>query len=649
MAIAPLKRGPDDSLPRHEGKKGRNDHLDLRGYFTSSIAHQIFTNIAGHMGYGNFDKDYREGICTGISTMANICYLSKNHKFYDSILEKIQIVYQKHHGRLQNVTEELIAEYGNDLRVFFDGAIYAQRALNGDLSLLIATDQEFFENDIYALLNPSTFDGSIQQKGVITGVFFPLDIITMLRLMIEYVEHNKSPIALSFANHDHLISLFMDPSDRTFTLIDANYLPPKKTDNLDEISDVIYRVMTEAVMDRSGTFPPLDKKGALIGIKIIGIDGKLDIERMPRMKQLFSKQDVAERSQLTIHGRKWEYEAGLHGDRESLEALIEEKGGRGSDLLEALALRGRSDLFKMVFEHRLKTMEKPLFGTTKALCIAAQYGHFHLVKTLCESGASIKGQYKEKTPIHFASRNGQMQIVEYFLSKRALKKGSPELTECFLNAAKGGHLDLFIMLAQKYPSLLTKESLENAFMSAVVGEHYGVCRHMISHGVHVDFRSEIDGLTPLIKSAVNGSVAHVEFLINLGASPFASCAEGFLPIEYAVKRGDASIVAYLAQFHRPFNLLYNFKGDTLIACAIRHGYLDVLKVLQENAISLHELDSSSKSSLMYALEFNQKEIFRYLLRQNVSPYIKNREGVSVLSKCISEANLEFLSLILRSL
>ena len=521
--------------------------------------------------------------------------------------------------------------------------------MNGHLSLLIGTDQEFFENDVYALLNPSCFDGNIRKKGVLSGLFFLEDITRMLHLMIQYVEHNKSPIAVAFSNIDHLISVFIDPSDRSFTFIDANYLPPKKIYDLEEVSEVIYRVTTNKEMDTAGKFPPIDKKGVVLGVDIVGIEGKLDTERMPRLKNLFTLEQISLRSQMTVSNQKWEHIAALHGDRDSIEAIIGQKGGRGLELLEALASRGRSDLFQRVFECRLKSMEKPYYGTGKIMFIAAENGHFQLVRTLFEHGVLVNGKVNEKTPLQIAARNGHIQIVEYFLCKRKDPRAlNSEIIDSFIFAARGGHLNILKILVQKYPAIKSKQTLEKALLCGSIGEHFPVCRYIIEEGIYIDFRSEIDGLTPLIKSAIKGSLEQIKFLISLGASPFASCAEGSLPIEHAVRSGQAEIVGYLAQFHQPFNLFYNFKGESLLACAIRHGYLDVLKVLAENSVSLDKPDSSGKSALMYALEFKQKKIFSYLLSQKVSPIVKNNQGVSVLSRCISEGNAEFLFLVLNS-
>ena len=117
MSIRPCKRPQDESSLGHQEKKEKKSS-SLQRYFVSSIQHTTLTEIAGQLGYGNFDRDYRKGICTGISTMANIAYLSGNHRFYDSTLEKIQTLYEKYHVNIEKKPEAFLVEAENDLEFF---------------------------------------------------------------------------------------------------------------------------------------------------------------------------------------------------------------------------------------------------------------------------------------------------------------------------------------------------------------------------------------------------------------------------------------------------------------------------------------------------------------------------------------------------
>lgn len=128
------------------------------------------------------------------------------------------------------------------------------------------------------------------------------------------------------------------------------------------------------------------------------------------------------------------FEAAKHGNLREVKDYLKLKDGlvseleSGNTLLYAAACSGNIDtcthIVKMMKEVDPKLIDA---GQDTPIFAAAKYGHSHIVKLLCENGASaIKRSMSEQisTPLHIATKNGDLESCKHLL------KYGADITAC---------------------------------------------------------------------------------------------------------------------------------------------------------------------------------------------------------------------------
>jgi hypothetical protein len=139
------------------------------------------------------------------------------------------------------------------------------------------------------------------------------------------------------------------------------------------------------------------------------------------------------------------------------------------------------------------------------LMVAAELGHFDVVKLLIEAGANIHEVDTQKTLLHHAAREGNIAMVEMLLSLKfdvdaaTVRWGQTPL----MTAARAGHLGVFALLLEKKSVIDEPDHTGHTLlMYAVRGRNEAIVQKLLSLGVDANV-VDSDGRTALMIAVKN--------------------------------------------------------------------------------------------------------------------------------------------------
>lgn len=190
-------------------------------------------------------------------------------------------------------------------------------------------------------------------------------------------------------------------------------------------------------------------------------------------------------------------------------------------------------------------------GGSTPLHQAARFGHMSLVRFEVEQKAAdvrTKNAF-DNQPIHFAARNGRLDVIEYLVRKGADANALTKLQSTPLHyAALGGHLNVVRHLIERHRADMNAfdELGTTPLHFAASSGNLDLIKYLISKGGDVNAQT-LYGDT-LLSHAVSkgGNLVTVKYLINHGAIvSLRSINGGPTTLHYAALGGRADIVRYL--------------------------------------------------------------------------------------------------------
>ncbi|MFT4314783.1 MAG: ankyrin repeat domain-containing protein [Wolbachia pipientis] len=218
-------------------------------------------------------------------------------------------------------------------------------------------------------------------------------------------------------------------------------------------------------------------------------------------------------------------------------------------------------------DHLIKMLGTEL--SFELLRIATMNSHKDLVIALLENGAKVdeKGKNDECTALHFAVKNGYIDVVEALLDKKA-SVNSLSIFGTPLNlAAEQGHKEIVEALLNK--------------------------------GADVNLQDN-DRKTPLHLAIRKGNENIVKVLLDKGANVNLQDNDRKTPLHLAAEQGHKEIVEILLEKEVDVNVKGVYGNNTPLHLAAKNGRKDVVIALLENG--------ANPLDLVNRLEFNQKII-----------------------------------------
>ncbi len=120
-------------------------------------------------------------------------------------------------------------------------------------------------------------------------------------------------------------------------------------------------------------------------------------------------------------------------------------------------------------------------------------------------------------------------------------------------------------------------------------------------------------------------------------------AMGFTPMILAVYRGNTPVAEYLAP--RVNNINYNSPSGTALAAAAINGKTALCELLLKNGANPNLADANGATPLVYAVQFENKELVALLLKYKADKYYKDNEGKTPYDHAVAGNNTEIINLL----
>lgn len=182
------------------------------------------------------------------------------------------------------------------------------------------------------------------------------------------------------------------------------------------------------------------------------------------------------------------------------------------------------------------------------------------------------------------------------------------------------------------------------FLGAVKNGSYNVAENLLRLG-DVDLNSSRVQTTPLVQLADEGHLDGVRFLVEHGANPNLTGADGITPLDAAIDSRKLDVIEYIAglpsvDINRP-----NRKGVTPLVKAIQTGNqrtIDCVCSLPD--VKVNQADESGVTPLMIAAGSKKNRqasdsIINVLLAHNANMYLTDNQGENALFKAARSMNL----------
>ncbi len=225
-------------------------------------------------------------------------------------------------------------------------------------------------------------------------------------------------------------------------------------------------------------------------------------------------------------------------------------------------------------------------GNGRLIHWAAQNGLKKTVKRLLDKKQPNNDQPNndrdelERTPLHYASANGSLQIVEMLIEKGfdTSAKDIDGMTAVMM-AAEGNHADVAWALIQSGVHMEADSRGQTAVHLAAWNGASEVIE-VLTRTIDVDNLKTETGYTPQHAAAWQGHAKVVGQLVLAGADPNAADSDGWTPLHKAAFRGHADVVKVLLEKGANKDLK-TAAGLTAISMADGSKKADVVKLLSD--------------------------------------------------------------------
>nr|CAD7592294.1 unnamed protein product [Timema genevievae] len=273
------------------------------------------------------------------------------------------------------------------------------------------------------------------------------------------------------------------------------------------------------------------------------------------------------------------------------------------------------------------------------LHVAAQYGQRGVLELLLAKGANILCKDKnENTPMHFASKNGHLGVVQCLVERMESKKFDKEYyryinlvleginskdkqgkTPLFI-ASEHNHLEVVKYLTEKGADveICSRDGYSPLYIALLKGNTNVI--YFLKDVATVDKGSK-NGWTLMHTASTNGHLNVIEHLLKISANINACNKYGQTPLHIAAKKNNVKVLQFLIQEGALVNVHDKTFGWTPLNYAIQEGYLDIVEHLL-NAGS--ELDVCDKNNMAQSESNDQVGMVNHLTDMETGLIIPNK-------------------------
>ncbi len=427
-----------------------------------------------------------------------------------------------------------------------------------------------------------------------------------------------------------------------------------KQDNINEVKSLIRRIADNVDVDIEG-------KHELISLHIAIQEGRLDV-----VKLLFNRGSVNVEDK-DIHGYSPLHWAAQEDELGIAEFLVDKgintkdrskDGNTPSDLADHKG-----------YTHIVKFLEQVQLD--RELLTAAGSGDLNKVKNLIKQGASLKAENKNDlyyTPLHYASLNGSLEVVKYFIENGADSKAKDLFGRTPVHVASlNGSLEVVKYFIENRADLEIKDNSNRTLLHyAALNNHLGVVKCLIKHWANIEAEDN-DGRTPLHYAALYGYTEVVEYLIENGADLEVQDNSDRTPLDLATQKGcldilkrarlnkELLIAVESGDFDKVEGLIKDGAslevsdrmGKTPLHKVSWGGRLKAVVCLAKNGANLDAKDRMGKVPLHYASERGNLDVVEYLVQEGANLEAKDDGSVTPLHYASLHGHLKVVEYLIK--
>jgi ankyrin repeat protein len=258
------------------------------------------------------------------------------------------------------------------------------------------------------------------------------------------------------------------------------------------------------------------------------------------------------------------------------------------------------------------------------LMIACEQGNLEIVEYLLSKKADINAIDKEgkNTPLIYAAANGHPKVVELLIKHNAninIKNfcglTALDLAVVSNNIEVQAVLHAYNALQGDLVNIISKEAL----LQAVKAGNYEFVNIAIKNKKDIEIKDHV-GSTLLIHAAESGYVNIVELLIKSGANLNTQNDFGKTALMAAVDEGQLETASVLIKNKADLEVKDKYM-ETALSIACEWGYFAIAKILVENKADVNIKDEYNETLLDRALQQNYNKI-SILLAKSIKEFDK---------------------------